>query len=481
MPKRERPNIVLITLDECKASALGCYGNEDSRTPNMDKLADAGIRFTHAFATCPKCVPSRSSMLTGRYPHSEGHRTLPGFAIREGEDNLMLHLKRAGYETALFGDGTHWVDPDNHERCFDVTGRTTAARKVRQLPDERDEIGMFRAMYRPEAYVGEEMEDARQAALAVDYIDSRAGDSLPFFMIYDLQLPHPPYLKVDPYIGEFEGKKVRVPEIEPLKQAPATLRRYREVYGLEQLDEEQWRQIVRAYYSMIAMADDCIGRVIDALDRSGLVDDTIVVLTSDHGDFAGEHGAVEKWDTLFYDCLMHVPFIVRYPARIRKGGTSEALTDNVDLVPTLLELCGLPGAPAIHGWSLAGILDGTETEHKAYVFGTGGVEAHAIDMAVPTEDEFYTLYPTYVHKQKVMITFPETMHRAKMIRNRKWKLVYRLNGSRELYDLENDPGERRDVSSHPEYKETVAELIEQLLRFSISTETDYPGIRHMLA
>lgn len=463
------PNVVYITIDECKANALGCYGNDDAYTPCFDRLAGQGVLFEQAFTTFPKCVPARCALLTGRYPHSEGHRTLVDFELREEEWNVVAELKRHGYATGLVGKN-HWMQPGVLERCFDFRPPHNEGIKVQRAMNDRDDPNLYRGLYRRETYEGNELRDAYSAARACEFI--RGHKDRPFFLLFDIDYPHPVYTNIRPYIDIIRQKRIALPPMERLEDAPAVLKAYREVYDLEMLGEDEWRLLVEAYYSMVGFADHCVGQVLDALEQEGLADNTIVVFTSDHGDFAGEHGCVEKWDTMFYDCLVRVPLIVRYPGKTMPGLRPNALVSHVDLAPTILSLCGLPLPPALHGKSLAPVLAGEAERHREYVICEGGVEPHAVDRAAGYDE----VAPHYEPKHRIAVEHPWSIVRSRMIRTRKWKMIYRMNGVKELYDLEHDPHELADVAAKPENRDILAGLIEPLLHWAIATETEYPPI-----
>ncbi|MFS0726734.1 sulfatase-like hydrolase/transferase [Paenibacillus sp. 1P07SE] len=480
MKKRSRPHIVLITLDECKASALGCYGNRDAYTPMMDKLASQGTLFREAYCTFPKCVPSRAALMTGRYPHVEGHRTLPGFEVRRGENHLVQELKRAGYKTAMFGKN-HTIEPEWMEEMFDECRR---ARKGADVPwarrESEEDDDLFRAFYRGAFSDVHGMSDHHATQDALSFMERHRDSEDPFFLLVNYNAPHPPYTDIPPFIDLIRERKIALPRIEPLDEAPELLRAYREVYDLEHLSAAQWRQVVEAYYGLVAFVDDLVGQLVDGVEACGLAEDTVVVVTSDHGDFAGEHGCVEKWDTLFYDCMVKVPLIIRYPGHVRAGRTTEAMTDNVDVAPTLLELAGLEVPDWMQGRSLGDVLTGKTDTHKDAVFCEGGVEEAALSRTVGLDTEAHRQrHPNYHWKQELIVRHPWSIHRAKMIRTRDWKLVYRLSGVKELYNLREDPGEYCDVAALPEHREVIADLMERLLQWTIRTETDYPRIETM--
>ena len=156
----ERPNVVVVVLEQCKASALSCYGNDHTATPNIDRVASQGVLFTNSFTTFPKCVPARCGMMTGRYPHVEGHRTLPGFQIRPGENNLPAELKKNGYTCVLAGKN-NTVEKDSFDECFSFRLRSEWGKPVRKGSfQSRDDPNLFRAQYRDEKYQASELGDS---------------------------------------------------------------------------------------------------------------------------------------------------------------------------------------------------------------------------------------------------------------------------------------------------------------------------------
>lgn len=472
-------NVVLVTLDECKASALGCYGEEEARTPALDAFARDGVQLDRAFCTFPKCTPSRASLVTGRYPHVEGHRTLPGFEVQRGENNLVSELRAAGYRTGMVGKN-HTIAPIFLDDCFDVRPEPRGAGVPVARRDDETDDALFRAFYRGDFSDVEQNSDTFATHEALRFLEET--DGRPFFLLVNYNAPHPPYVDIEPFASRIDAKQIVLPERESLDETPAVLRVHREIYDLEEFSDDDWRRVVRAYFSMVSFVDAQVGTLLASLDSQGLTEDTIVVITSDHGDFAGEHGCVEKWDTLFYDCLVRVPLLVRWAGRLPAGRSSDALVENVDVAPTLMDLCGLGVPDWMHGRSLRDVLSGVTDEHKDAVFAEGGVEDAALvrTIALDTE-EHRSRHPNYHWKQALLVEQPWTLRRAKMVRTDRWKLVYRVDGTKELYDLDSDPGELHDVAALPQHQTVVAELVERLLNWAVRTETDYPRIETMFS
>lgn len=474
------PNIVFITIDECQAKALSSYGNPHVDTPAARTMADTGVRFERCFTAHPKCVPSRAALLTGRIPHIGGHRTLPGFELARHERSLITELKTRGYATGMFGKN-HTVEDHLLPELFDEYRRnmtSTAERRQRDTTLHLDDPA-WRAFYRGDWR--DSFDDDHQDRYDVDQglgFLRRRRDK-PFFALFNLSLPHPVYYGMSPFIESIRARDIEVPSRELLDHAPPTLRKYRTVYDAESLDDTARVAIRAAYFSMASYVDHQVYRILEELAALGLDESTIVVYTSDHGDFAGDHGAFEKYDTLFYDSITHIPLFMRWPGG-PAGAVVGALVESIDIAPTIYELLGIVPTYTIHGTSLVSVATGVTKSHKEYVFCEGGVEPKAADNAPnPDSPECRRMLPDYYLKQWVLYTYPETMYRSKMVRSDTWKFVFRLSGEHELYDLEHDPDELSNVygPGHP----MVPVMQEALLRRQIEIEPEDPPIVQLFA
>lgn len=485
-------NVLWITCDEMKASAASVYGNAFTSMPAAERLARGGMCFDHAYVQMPKCVPSRCSMMSGRYPHCDGFRTLKGGAGAapgpRGEDNSMLALRadtpnlipimrQRGYRTCLLGKN-HLVDWRLHREWFDVTPSWNYARQVPCLPDRvtpRMKAGQleYAGMIDPTFDMNRHM-DVVTATEAITFLEDCQRARQPFFALVDIAKPHPTYEDYpDTPAAQLPLESLPLPPRQPLDRAPAVERMLRTSRGLEELDEHERRTVLRAYYSMCEFADRQVNRILDALDRLDLTRNTLVIYTSDHGDFAGEHGCFEKWDTLFYDCLVRVPLLMRLPGAVPAGARSEALVELIDIAPTILEHLGLTPPRWMHGRSLGPLMRTEVTEHRTAVFCQGGVE--------PALTQRPWSPPDPTPKQRVLLEHPQTMVRAHMVRDRDLKYVYRLEGEEELYDLRADPWELTNIASDPAYRHRLLMLKDRLLRFLVEFETDLPQVDHLIA
>ncbi len=484
-------NVLWITCDEMRASAVSAYGNRFTSMPAAERMAREGVLFEHAYVQMPKCVPSRCSMMTGRYPHCDGFRTLLGragaapgprgernnmLALDEGTPNLIPLIRAAGYRTALLGKN-HLVDWHLHREWFDATpgwdydkpphlpGRVTP--RMRELGLEY--AGMIDPAFDPARH-----QDAVTAAEAIVFMRDSRDQGRPFFALVDMAKPHPTYEDFPQTptahraLGDFP-----VPPAKPIDQAPSVERLLRTSMGYESLDDDERRALVRSYHSMCEFADQQVERVLAALDELGLREQTLVIYGSDHGDFAGNHNCYEKWDTIFYDCLVRVPLLIRLPGVARAGVACPAMVELIDLAPTVLELLGQPVPRWMHGRSLAPLLRGQTVDHRDAVFCQGGVEASL------TRRPWRPEVPS--NKQRVLLEHPESMVRARMVRDSRYKFIYRLVGDCELYDTLADPDELSNLIADPTQRERISHMKDRLLRFMVEFETDLPEVENLIA
>ncbi len=473
-------NVILITIDECKDSAMSPYGNMYVQTPAAEYMQKHGITFSNAFTVHSKCVPSRSALLSGMYPHTGGHRTLPGFELRKDEDSLISELKEGGYITAMFGKN-HSIEETLVHEFFDYTSvpfhgnQNTATDQSNSMNLEDP---MCRAFYRgviPHSKTYRP--DSTYVDESIQFLTKHKNDT--FFLLVNLEYPHPPYVGIEPYFSEIQKRIEAPPACEDLASAPWCLQKYRETYGVESLTADQRIEIEAAYLSMVSYVDNQVMRILDILERLKLMEDSIVVYTSDHGDFAGEHGAYEKFDTLFYDSLIKIPLYIM-SSDLPKDIELSGFVENIDMYPTIRALLDLPAKDRLHGMSLHKYMKGISEHTKSEVFCQGGVESWVVDKAPHQDDPLCErMKPNYYLKQKVIKDNPATLYRAKMVRDEQWKLVYRVNGFHELYQMQHDPHEHTNLFG--QFPEVERKLIEKLLLWEIQTETTEPKISELFA
>ncbi len=452
------PNVLVICSDDHAAYVTGVYGNAQVRTPNIDRLAAGGIHFLRAYCNSPVCTASRQSILTGRYPRTIGV-TLLQTPLPESEITMAETLKLAGFDTASIGkmhfnsDLAHGfdlrVDMPDYRRWLREQKQPATPKGVLVQPPWRPFRDPARKWLNAEARPVETVD----AQTAGTYFAERAGEYIeaqhdkPYFLMVSFYEPHSPFHFPLEFRGRHDPSKFDVPPVGPEDedQIPAEFR---------DLTDAEKQGINAAYYTSVEFMDQNVGRVLDALDRSGQAENTIVVYLGDHGYMLGQHGRFEKHCS--YEEAVRVPLAIRYPKRIAAGRLTHAFVELVDLVPTIYNLCDYNATAPLQGKSMIGLLDGKTTRHRDHVI----VE--------------------YAQNDEVMI------------RDQHWKLIYERNARRRtdgydterplkpnlfrLYDLHGDPNEMHNVVEDPQNAETVARLTTLLVEHLIKTARELDGV-----
>lgn len=440
--RRRKPNILWLMTDEQRPDSLGCYGSRWACSPHLDALAAEGVLLESAYTPSPVCVPARSSLLTGRYGSTTGvlhneARLPPGTRV------LTWAFERAGYQTASFGK-KHYFLPGARQAFEQEAGSATdevagaesygdgyqaAARDALQYPNlparklRRRWIlaGRFPARR-------EETAEARNVALALNWLERRDA-SRPFLLRLSLNAPHTPVVVPEEFLGRIDPERIDLPfpaEAEPAGKPARQRTHLRDFQGAFCFSEAQIRRIRHYYYARAAFADDEIGRLLGAMRVRGLLDDTIVVFTSDHGTHLGDHGLVQK--QTFYEQVVTVPYLVWWRGLSRRGVRLRTPVNTISLLPTVAALAGVE----------LGIRHEADDLSAAIA---GGAEPPAR----PVFSELQFGYQGY-----------RDGDRQVMIRQGRWKLSRFAAGDpdAELYDLEADPQEsvnlfarRPDVAS----------------------------------
>ncbi|MGH2356203.1 MAG: sulfatase family protein [Chloroflexota bacterium] len=466
-----RPNILFLMADQQKATSLPQYGNPDTRSPHLDALASRGVTLTHAYVQHPFCVPSRAAFLTGRYPqamgvHHNSHR------VPAREVFLPELLRDAGYRTGAIG---HLHGRDNLGRGCDYVydmgeGELGArGREERALVQQAPRRVAHMVATTPRS--PDEERDGLMTTAALAFIEEAARDpNRPFYLHVAWIAPHPPYFVSAPYAEWYDPAHLHLPPPEPADgNKPPIYRQTARDMGTLDAPEAELRAALAYYYGMCAYLDDQVGRLLDGLRRHGLDRNTLVVYTSDHGDYAGEHHMFGKSCTL-YDCLTRVPLFVAGPDDlVPQGRRVGGLVESVDLAPTLLELAGVP-LPArlnLHGdslcrlWDAPGAGDGEGGEGAGYAVdgfdvAFSEVGAHAPEtVRDPVRGGNVPNGPPASGRQVEL---------SAMIRTPEWKYVHTPGREiQELYHLPSDRWELHNRFGRVEHTEVVASLRERLL------------------
>jgi arylsulfatase A-like enzyme len=461
----KRPNFVFLMADELRADAVHCIDGLPVNTPHIDALAAAGVTFSQCYAQHSVCSPSRISFMTGWYPHTRGHRTLTHL-LRPHEPNLLRYLKSGGYHVQWNGKNDLLAAASFPDSVSDQCREQLPALPwpANPWPPEHRHFKSFYFGCRGAAPYDDY--DAMWIRHAIQFLTSSPPE--PFFLYLPLIFPHPPYTVEEPYFSMYDRDKVRTPLPAELEDKPRFMREIHRSYGIDRLNEADLREIVATYWGMVTRLDDLVGQLISALDASPVRDNTVAIVTSDHGDYVGDYGLTEKWWTGFQDCLLRVPLVVRLPGA--KSRRIDALIETIDVFPTVMELAGLEPRHTQFGRSLLPLISGDAGEHRAAVFAEGGQmpwERHALEDVWPEGS-------IYHEKTRIQHDDPTTLAKAAMVRTRRWKYVARLAGREELYDLEADPGELRNRIDDAGLQEVVAGLRSELLRWFLETGDDVP-------
>lgn len=459
-----RPNILIITTDQQRWDALGANGNGDIITPNLDQLAREGVNFRRHFVQNPVCMPSRVSFLTGQYPSTLGitHMAVP---VPPGTTTLPMLLRNYGYVSAVIGK-LHFLPHANRDHreihpdygfdhleisdepgCYEDAYRAWVRRKSPDqlrlispgLPratevwqrtmgiDDGIEHPEQRFPKRPIPFRGQSdlTHCAFVAEQTVEFITAHADR--PFLCVAGFYSPHSPWVVPQEYLDLYDPQRLKLPEFPEQVDA----HRCAEHFSDEELRLARW-----GYYAMVSEVDHHVGRILSRLDELALRENTIVVFTSDHGEWLGEHLRYGKGYPA-HDCVSAVPLIIRCPAGMAPAGrTIGEIVEAVDVLPTLLEYCAVPIPRYLQGRSLVGLMDAPESPGRRSAL---------------TE-----------------------LTGIKILRTERFRYIAHADGREELYDLDRPFGEYQDVAGEQAYAESLAEVRAELVRRMIEMERPLP-------
>ncbi len=423
----ERPNIVLIMTDQHQAAAMSITGNKDLETPNLDKLAKNGVRFENAYVTFPLCSPSRSSIFTGKMPHTLGvNSNVSGRNKMSAEDKkkgLGNILRQAGYEGAY---GGKW---HAHEAAI------SEGNGFHKISD---------------------FGDIPLAEKCIDYIASKKDSNQPFFLVASFDNPHnicewarneplpygniaPVALRETPKLPINFKKSETFPEALQIEQDVD-----KKVYPTQNYTEDDWRQYRYTYYRLVEKVDREIGKIINAIDEMGLRENTLIIFTSDHGDGNASHGWNQK--TALFQESIKVPLIVSYKGgnKSKDGVITSLISNGLDLYPTLCEYAGIVPPKRLLGKSLKPLIEGKK---------------------VDLEREFVVVETNFDGKKAY-----GTMGRALIGKKYKYVLYSWGKNREQFFDLENDPYEMNNLAGSKSHLEELDKHREKLLEWCRDTE-----------
>ncbi|HBE00959.1 MAG: arylsulfatase [Spirochaetes bacterium GWF1_41_5] len=479
-----RPHIIIFNPDEMRADGMRHLGNQAAVTPNLDKLtAEDGVSFKDAFCQNPVCTPSRASFMSGWYLHTRGHRSM-SYMLQPDEPVLLKTLKDSGYHVWWGGKndlvpGENSFDPYCHER-FQVKGeKSYKGRNLQSLRAQAD-AEKWRGKPGSDSYYsffagkletgGDTVHYDSDWAIvdeAIEQIKNRPADK-PLCLFLALSYPHPPYAVEDPWYSMIDRSKL--PErISEWQGKSAMLSGLQKKLGMGSWNEERWAELRATYYGMCSRIDHQFGLVMNALRQAGIYNDSVVFFFSDHGDYTGDYGVVEKSQNSFEDVLTRVPLVIKPPKNVPvKPGVRSALTELVDFPATVFDLAGIKPDYTHFGKSLVPLFAEDNPHHRDAVFCEGGRlagEQHCTETTGNNSEPEGMYYP------RVMMHRSENGEHGKavMCRTHTHKYVLRLYEKDELYDLKKDPGECRNIIDEPESREIALTLRERILKFFLET------------
>jgi arylsulfatase A-like enzyme len=477
MSSERRPNVVLFVTDQWRAKDAGYWGNQAVQTPHFDRLAAEGAGFRRCFVQNPVSTPSRASMASGWYCHVNGHRTMHHM-LRGHEPNMLRYFREAGYHVWWGGKNDMIAQEAIADSCHDRVTGTGGRETFNKSPWEPSHRLYHTFLWGevPENY-GMSLGDDYAAEQAVEFIKRPPAE--PYFMLVNQSYPHPPYAVAEPYFSMYDRASVPfpIPPPEGFAGKPEILRLVHERMRMDEISEDELREMVAVYYGMITKTDRNLGWIMEALGEQGAWEHTIVVATSDHGDFAGDYLLAEKMQNTFEDVLVNVPFAMRVPGCAPLSAPSGALVEMIDLLPTLTEACDVRLGHTHFGRSLLPLVRGERGEHRKYVFSEGG----ALATEVHTHERIYPPENIYWARVALQGERPEVHGKAVMIRSQEWKYVRRLYDTDELYNLRDDPEEVHNLIDDASLAGVREELAAAMLEWFIETGDQVPwrwDLRH---
>ena len=489
-------NILFIMADQLRWDYLSCYGHPHLNTPNIDRLANQGVLFESAFVQSPVCGPSRASFYTGRTVFSHGS-TWNQVPLPIGELTMGDYLRQVGIKTAVVGKTHMKPDTEGMERLgitketeiglivsepgFDPYERDDGLHPNKQIKNYKNPLSYnqwlnslgyegenpwdswanssegkngeilsgwkLRNSNKPARVAEEHSETAYMTNRAIDFV--KENNEKPWFLHLSFIKPHWPYIAPAPYHNMFSTNQfyqIHRDENEK-KDTHPVYKAFMEMEVSKAFSKREVRDsVITGYMGLIKQIDDNLGRLFDVLEQTGRMKDTMIVFTSDHGDYLGDHWLGEK--ELFHEQIVKVPLIIYDPshaANSTRGHREKRLVEAIDLLPTFLDAVENPCSKhRLEGSSLLPIIrDQNLKNWKEAVFSE-------IDYA------FYAV--------RKSLNLGATDARAYMIRTDKWKYIYFKGFAPQLFNLENDPDEFKDLGQHPDYSEIRENLKEMLLQ-----------------
>lgn len=481
---KRHPNILFICTDQQRGDSLSCTGASWAHTPNLDKLAADGVLFRHCYVQNPVCSPSRASLFTGKYVANHGLYA-NGVPLPAGQHMFTRTLADAGYDCGMIGkqhlspcdswqteprrdDGYRvfeWAHGPNHralENDYHRWLRTAQPEIYNEIfpnrgANENTEFGNRAKAGTPIDRVPKEAHYSHWVAeRAIDFIEHPRQSDEPFCLVANFFDPHHPFGAPQEFRDKINADAIPDPNTRAneLDNKPEPHRAYSEksysgtAPGFQDYSADEIKEIRAQYWAMIALIDNEVGRMLEALERSGQANDTMVVFTSDHGEMLGNHQQLLKGPQL-YDDLTRVPLIIKWPGQIEAGNQIDELVQWVDLPATFLDASGCAPGRGVQGQSLLPLVAGKQNEWRPWALSEYRYSGFATDPLILTT----------------------------MLRYQQWKLIVwhgsPATGSTrdgELYNLRDDPGELHNLFKDPEHAHMRRKMKGLLLDVMAETE-----------
>lgn len=495
----KRPNIILIITDQQRYDTIAALGYPHLNTPHTDRLVKEGVAFEQCHVTAPSCGPSRASLFTGYFPHNSGAlknndawprtwvqdlRDSGYYCVNIGKMHADPYNENHGFherfvvenkqrrESELMWKKSPHIFEDEWDKALDLRGFDRPEKPFyKDWPDVQERQGAYEWKLpddlHPDVFIGDlalrwinKSPWAADQTKLMQWLDKDKRPPLedePLFLEIGFPGPHPPFDPIKRYTKEYMEKDLPMLPVtqEEMDAQPETLHSFRERLTQRFADSiafdpnasEASRKLQRAYYlANVTMIDEQVGRIMDRLGETGLLENSVVIFTSDHGECLGDHGLVEKWT--MYDQSVRVPLVVWSPDRFEGNRKVSSLTQWFDIGPTVLELAGLEPPTKMEAETLLPFLEkDPEAEEREYVY-----SEHAKDLMLQDLDH------------------------SLMIRSKKYKLIeYIGKGIGQLFDLEEDPDELNDVWDSPDYAEVKVKLRRDLSEWFVTSTVNATG------
>lgn len=420
----KKPNVLFLFSDQHNAQCMSHRKHPHVKTPHLDRMVEEGISFTNAYCNNPICTPSRMSFLSGLYPSTHGYYGLYGHEPQESITSVIQYLKNHGYRTGALGKlhtPRYWIEK-HCQYIYDEFIEYPKYLEGAGLYDRNDNRAFTgvrdgEASNIPYKHSCEQVL-ARQALRFVDNHGEpkdRGDEDSPWFAWVSFSRPHQPYTPSEPFASMYPVDQLTLPPNgDDLRE---------DLLGMRDKDVKTY---LSAYLALVSQVDDSIGNIIDGLRVRGQLDNTIIIYSADHGDYAGEHGLIEKKGGISSRAITNIPFIIRMPHKKYAGLVVDDIIESVDFFPTLCQMLGIDIPNTVQGDSFYEALTGAQSPKKEYAL---------------TENPY-----------------------RKALASKSWRYVFNIDGQEdELYHLKEDPWECRNLVNNSEYGDVLQEMRRQLI------------------